>query len=177
MKKYIVLALLFIPMTSFAASSVRVLGNKTAAPVTAAKVTPTKTTTTTNNASTTSRVGTVRAKTKTGTVSAPSTSSDSRFPVIVPAHSYSSVVTPKPAATTTTIVPADVDTEKIINEVTQNVEQHMGDTYITKEEVKEELDDPRFDAIVVADSDPAAKWAAKGKTLPSDYAYMWIEEE
>ena len=101
MKKYIILALLFVPMVAFGASSVRVLGNKATTPAvkgtTATKAIPAKTAAVaTTGDSSVSRVGAVRAKTKTGTTTASATS-NSRFPVITPAHSYSSVASPKPS--------------------------------------------------------------------------------
>lgn len=175
MKKLILLALLIIPVTSFAASSVRVLGAKTAptsgssatsAP--AAKVLPAKAATTTaaksGTTSTNSRIGTVRAKPKTtvGTVStASSGSSTARFPVITPANSYSSVNKPQ-AAGGTTVVNQNVNLEN----------------YYTKDEVDDKLDDPRFDMIRVGNENPERYWQGNPKLegLRGDYVFFWVEE-
>lgn len=178
MKKLILLALLIIPVTSFAASSVRVLGAKpastsgssaTSAP--AAKVLPAKAATTTaaksGTTSTNSRIGTVRAKPKTtvGTVStASSGSSTARFPVITPANSYSSVNKPQ-AAGGTTVVNQNVNLEN----------------YYTKDEVdgklEDQFDDPRFDMIRVG-GNPEAHWQGNSKLegLRGDYVFFWVEE-
>lgn len=186
MKKFLIFALLFIPMTSFAASSVRVLGTKTATPgvstTTSAKVVPAKTTATKTGDTSVSRIGTVRpktTKTTTGTVSNTASVSGSRFPVITPVKSYNTVTTPKQENTGSAVVPSQVDTTEIVDRIT-NI---LNENYVQKEEVntiiQQNLDDPRFDAIVVtgnANYDPVAKWAAKGKTLPEGYVYMWVEE-
>ena len=186
MKKFLIFVLLFMPMTSFAASSVRVLGAKSATPgaattTTAAKVVPAKVTTTTAKTgdTTTSRIGTVRTKTKatTGSTSNATSGSSSRFPVITPAHSYSTVTTQKPTTNTTTTTPSEVDTSEIVDRITQVLEKN----YVQKSEVTEyiqsELDDPRFDAVYVTNNpnyNPASRWP--NKDLPAGYVYIWVEE-
>ena len=128
MKKLLIFALLIVPVASFGASSVRVLGagttpvagTKTTTTSSAARVTPSKVTVakpaaaaTASNAAT-SRIGTIRVKPKTttGTLTGSSTgttTAGSRFPVITPAHSYDSVKTPQVAGGTT-VVNAEEDT-------------------------------------------------------------------
>lgn len=176
MKKYVILALLFVPMAGFSAPSVRVLGNNIASTgnntnVVAKKATPAKTTSAATNNSAASRVGAVRAKTKTtGTVSTAKSNTESRFPVIAPNHTYSSVVSPKTAGNTTVVTP-EVDKNAIIEEVTANV----SNDYYNKQEVNNivnELkeDDPRIDAIRIGDPAPHHTGS-----LPENYVYMWIE--
>ena len=172
MKKLLIFALLLIPVTSFAASSVRVLGSgsgstsSTTKP--SAKVVPTKATAAKPAAaqsgdSTTSRIGTVRAKPKTtlGTVSASSkttttNNAGSRFPVITPASSYNTVTKPQSG----------------------NVVSGAGAASLG-------FDDPRFDMIRKSNSgSPEEEWRAKGKAygdlvdhrLDEGYVFMWIEE-
>lgn len=118
MKKFILLALLCIPVTSFAASSVRVLGTKSANPGTSAsaapvKVLPTKTTNVSADRAAGARVGTIKTapKVTTNTITAnknvTTSTSAARFPVITPAHSYDSVKKPQTAGTT--VVNAEED--------------------------------------------------------------------
>lgn len=186
MKKLLVFVLLFMPMTSFAASSVRVLGAKPATTtagttnVGTTKAVPAKTTTTAKSGdAATSRIGTVRAKTKTatGTVSSASAGSNSRFPVITPAHSYNTANTQKPTSGGGTVVPSTVDTSEIVERITTVLREN----YVQKSEITDiiqgELDDPRFDAVYVtsdANYNPASRWP--GKNLPSGYVYIWVEE-
>ena len=170
MKKLLIFALLFVPVASFGASSVRVLGAGTT-PVagtktttsTAAKVTPSKVTaakpaaaSTASNAAT-SRIGTIRVKPKTttGTLtssSAGTTSAGSRFPVITPAHSYKTVGTQQAQSSGSgTVQPQPVSID----------------------------DDPRFDMIRTYKSE--ADWRAKNNDLVNqrideDYVFMWVEE-
>lgn len=171
MKKLLIFALLFVPVASFGASSVRVLGAGTT-PVagtkittsTAAKVTPSKVTaakpaaaSTASNAAT-SRIGTIRVKPKTttGTLtssSAGTTSAGSRFPVITPAHSYKTVGTQQAAGNT-------------------------GGGAVQPQPVSID-DDPRFDMIRTYKSE--ADWRAKNNDLVNqrideDYVFMWVEE-
>lgn len=172
MKKLLIFALMFIPVASFAASSVRVLGAKPASTsgssAPAAKVLPAKAATTTaaksGTTSTNSRIGTVRAKPKTtlGTVSTASSGvSAARFPVITPANSYSSVNKPQSAGGTTV--------------VNQNVNL---ENYYTKDEVDEKLDDPRFDMIRVGNKNPEEDWRTHPnlENLKKDYVFFWVEE-
>ena len=173
MKKYIVLALLFVPMVSWGAPSVRVLGSNTATSTAAGstvRVTPAKNVVSKTSDSTASRVGTLRTKTKANTVSSAGTTTNSRFPVITPAHSYSSVVKPQPTGggTTTVIQQQDVDLDNYYTK---------SETYNTNE-VDQKLDDPRFDMIRISDGDPRDNWdPAKVKEREDQgYVFMWIEK-
>ncbi|MBR0212295.1 MAG: hypothetical protein IJQ55_01690, partial [Alphaproteobacteria bacterium] len=177
MKKFLVLALLLAPAVSFAAPSVRVLGSgsgTTASSATGSKITPAKTASVSKTAATNaanagrtasgSRIGTVRATPKVANTVANTTASGtaSRFPVITPAHSYSSVTKPQTAGGNTTV----------------NVDL---DNYYNKEEVNniinalKQEDDPRFDMIRVSHGNPQDNW--NGYQIPEGYVFMWIEEE
>jgi len=177
MKKIIVLALLILPVTSFGASSVRVLGAKaapasgsgvTAAPA-PAKALPAKSATTNASGNSGSRIGTVRAipkATTTAAGTAATTGNPSRFPVISPAHSYSSVTKPQTSGTTTVINP-DLSNYYTKEEVDYKIEQ------IEPEE------DPRVDMIHLGSK--RAEWMKthedKVKELENDgYVFMWVEE-
>ncbi len=174
MKKLLIISLLVLPISVNAASSVRMLGsNSNAKSATIQKITPTKTNTTVSDGSiTSSRVGTLRANQKTvGAISG----SNSRFPIITTVRPYNSVATPTGSGTTTTVVPASVDTDAIVNAVTQRIENN----YYNKEQVYnnnnfieavKDVDDPRIDAIKVG-SKPV-----HSANLPSDYVYIWIEQ-
>ena len=166
MKKILIFALLVLPMASFGASSVRVLGSGTATPATgiagAAKVTPAKVTAAkpaATSTAATSRIGTIRVKPKattttlsTGTSS--STSTGSRFPVITPAQSYKTVNTQQAGATNTgtgtgTAQPASV------------------------------TDDPRFDMIHVESRENYWRTnypALTNQRVDEGYVFMWVEE-
>lgn len=172
MKKLLIFALLIVPVASFGAPSVRVLGagttpvvgKKTTTTSSAARVTPSKVTAakpaaaaTASNAST-SRIGTIRVKPKTttGTLTGSSTGTTtvgSRFPVITPAHSYKTVGTQQAAGNTSsgTVRPQPVS---------------IGD-------------DPRFDMIRTYESED--EWRAKNNDLVNQriedgYVFMWVEE-
>lgn len=171
MKKFLIFALFVFPMIAVAAPSVRMLGNNTTNAASVQKITPTKTG---NTATTSARVGVLRAAPKTsgGNVGA-ITGSNSRFPIITPAHSYNSVAAP--SKDTTVVVPADVDINAITDEVTQRIENNYynkTEVYNNDEfkEAVKNVDDPRIDAIKVG-SRPV-----HSATLPSDYVYIWIEE-
>ncbi len=183
MRKYIILALLFVPMVSFGASSVRVLGGQSATPASTtsvAKVTPAKPAVSSVGGSAVSRVGAVRAtnKTNASTSSSATSASTSRFPVITPAHSYSSVVAPKPTGTTSQQpAPASVDVDAIVNNLLQN--------YYNKTEVNnivnalEPTDDPRFDMVRVSDRSPDSYWRNHKlyqQRLDEGYVFMWVED-
>ena len=185
MKKFIVLALCMIPVATFAASSVRVLGNQSSSTTLAGqgstKITPTKATASTatvkSSGTTTSRIGTLRAKSgnPTGAISGATT----RFPVITPSYSYSSVTGEQEVANVVS-TNVDVDTTSIINTVTNNVNNTISNQYYNKEQVYNNqefvnavqaiVDDPRIDAIRVG-SRPS-----HNKALDRNYVYMWIEE-
>lgn len=178
MKKFVLLALLFIPVTTFAASSVRVLGAKTSTSGTAvssntpaAKVLPTKAATTGNTGA--ARTGTVRAvpKATTGTVSASTATtanSTARFPVISPARPYSSVA--KPQVTGGGVASADLS-----NYYTKQ------ETY-NQNEIDNMLEDPRVDMIHTGANKEAYWRGKKGDQEINDlmrdgYVFMWVETE
>lgn len=176
MKRFLIFALLVMPMTAFGASSVRVLGTgatpsagvKTTTVSNAARITPAKTTAaktvaakpsaastaSTSSTSPSSRIGTIRVKPKTttGTVSSTTSSSGSRFPVITPAQSYKTVGSQQAAGGSsggTAPAPAAV------------------------------TDDPRFDMIHVDSRE--SYWRTNYPALTNQrenegYVFMWVEE-
>ena len=189
MKKLLIFALMFVPVASFAASSVRVLGSgssalpgsgsstktTTATParaVSSAKAAMPKAATTgavKTGDSSTSRIGTISSKVKkpvattTGTTNT-TTSSGSRFPVITPAQSYNTVG--KPQASTGsggTGECCDVNVQEIVRAVTEQVSDK----------------DPRVDMIHAGNRE--AYWRGKvGNGVVDDYLadgyyFMWIE--
>ena len=199
MKKYFVLLLIFAPMLSFGAPSVRMLGNQpalSAAINSGVKITPVKSSGENVGAVSGARVGSLNAKTKSSNLNSVSTvSSSSRFPVIQPAYSYNSVVAPQTGGSSSgpAQMPANVDVAAIVDAVTQNIENNyynVNEVYNNNEfvtavkDVVEDIDDPRIDAIRVRTAQqgsPSSYWGnkinqGKAKNLPSDYIYMWIEE-
>lgn len=181
MKKYIiVVVLMLMPMVSFAAPSVRVLGSGTGTPAsstTGAKVTPAKTSSvaktaaTTTNAAAGARIGTLRATPKVSAAkpAAASTANTARFPVITPAHSYSSVTKPQAAGGGTTVINNDVDLTNYYN-------KEQVDNIVN--ELKDE-DDPRFDMVRVSVGNPRPNWVGNPKLEQREgegYVFMWIEE-
>ena len=188
MKKVLIFTLLFIPTLSFAAPSVRMLGSK--APATTVTQSETKSTSAKSSAGL-ARIGTLRANNKVTTTNATGaiTSSNSRFPVITPAHSYSSVQTPSVTSGggTTTIV-SGVDEAAIADAVAalkDEIIQEIADDYYDKDEFDEAvqaavLDDPRFDAIRLIN--PANASNRRGQNFPAStdsgdgYVYIWIEK-
>lgn len=132
MKKILLLLLLFVPVVSMAAPSVRVLGKPAVtSDAGGTKITPAKSTGVTN-ANTAARLGSLRAK--TGAIS----SASSRFPVITSAKVYNNVNIPtgKTGTVTTggnTNPPAgDVDVNAIINAVKSDLRNeyyNRNDTY------------------------------------------------
>ena len=187
MKKLFIFALLVLPMTTFAASSVRVLGSGSNLPGSGT----TKTTSSSAKVATTpkaalpkaaasaakvgdgssSRIGTVRVKptakttttTATGTTSNAAATAGSRFPVITPAHSYNTVVNP--------------ESGNGIKPGAQNVDLS---NYYNKQEVDDKLDDPRFDMIRISNGNPRSKWIGNPllnkRETEDGYVFMWIEE-
>jgi len=195
MKKLLVFALLFVPVTSFAASSVRVLGSgssalpgsgsatKTTNPgrvVSNAKVATPKAATTASvkaGDGSTSRIGTISAKVKkpvaTISTTGTTTGSGSRVPVITPAQSYNTVA--KPQSNTSggggTGECCDVDTQHIIDVVTERVTEQVSDK------------DPRVDMIYGGTpGNREAYWRGKvgnetvQRYIDDGYYFMWIEE-
>ena len=184
MKKLFIFALLILPMTTFAASSVRVLGDGSNLPgagtttkttTTAAKATPSKaampkaatTAAKAGDATTSSRIGTVRTKAvkaTPGTTANATAATGSRFPVITPAHSYNTVVNPQAGTGAKPDGQANVDLSN----------------YYNKQEVDDLIDDPRFDMIRVSTSNPRSKWIGNPllnkRETEDGYVFMWIEE-
>ena len=168
MKKLLVFAILLLPMTTFAASSVRVLGAKpatsgatttTAMTSNISKAAQSKTASTNTDGATTSRIGAISSKAKkaTGTLTGSKTTgttSGSRFPVITPAHSYNTVNKPQSG--------------------TNNTGTGGGTTVITRD-----VDDPRFDMIHVNNRE--SYWRNEMPDLVNQreregYVFMWVEE-
>ena len=176
MKKYLILFLLFIPMTAFSAPSVRMLGNQSSGG-TPTKAMPVKTSETADTVST-SRIGSVRPKTKTATISSAKTgtSSESRFPAITGIKgNYSNVVTLKPTGGNT-IINTEVDTQAIIDAVMQNVENNYynkTEVYNNNEfdEAVQNVDDPRIWAVSTADPKQIRR-----KDAPEGWVYIWVED-
>lgn len=192
MKKYVVFLLLFLPMVSFGAPSVRMLGNQpalSAAISSGSKVTPVKSSAE-NAAASTARIGTLSAKAKTSNLSsANSIKSSSRFPVIQPAYSYNSVSTPQTGGSSGgSYAPSHVNVDEIVSAVTQNIDgryytkaevYNNSDFVEAVQDVVEDVDDPRIDAIRVrtaAQGSPRSYWESQGLSLPSGYVYMWVED-
>ena len=172
MKKFFVFFLLFMPVVSMAASSVRMLGNNTAvsaAATSGTKITPVRSATTPNNSSA-PRAGTLRSKSVTSGVATNNTS-NSRFPVIKPVSSYTSVNVPQPQTISAT---ANVNTDAIVNAVMQNIElqyYNKNDVYNTEEfkQAVQSVDNPRIDAVRVGTA------PVRTGNLPDDYVEIWIE--
>ena len=136
MKKILLLLLLFVPVVSMAAPSVRVLGKPAVtSDAGGTKITPAKSTGVTN-ANTAARLGSLRAK--TGAIS----SASSRFPVITSAKVYNNVNIPNGKTGTVTtgggsntnppVVSGDVDVNAIINAVKSDLRNeyyNRNDTY------------------------------------------------
>lgn len=191
MKKYLVLFLVFLPAMSFGAPSVRMLGSQpalSAAINSGAKVTPVKSSGESSGVTTSARIGSLHTKPKSGALtSAGSVSSSSRFPVIQPAYSYNSVNAPQTSGGPA-YAPANVDVAAIVDAVTQNIQDNYYDRnevynnneFVTAvQEVMEDFENPRIDAVRVrtaAQGSPKLYWDNKGLSLPSDYIYIWVEE-
>ena len=184
MKKILIFALLIVPSMSFAVPSVRTLGSSgvnTQKLVAGSgnKITPTKTTQEVkqnSNIATVARLGALRSKNKTTGLSGAITNSGTRFPVISNVASYSSVATPK--SETQAAIPANIDTDAIVNAVMQKVERdyyNKADVYTTtafENAVRDTMSgvyDPRFDAIRVGSD-------GLGTSAPESYVSIWVEE-
>lgn len=175
MKKYVILALLFVPMVAYSAPSVRVLGNKTDSnTVATTKAAPAKLSATANNNTSGSRIGTMRAKPATSKTGA---GTDSRFPVALTNPKYQAIEKPK-TGVVSVVTTADVDTDEIVNEVMNKVgDNYYNKTYIDNnyynnaqfDDAVRDVDDPRVDAIRIGRPDDHEE------DLPSNYVYMWIE--
>ncbi len=205
MKKCLILFWVFVPVVSFGAPSVRMLGNQpalSAAINAGAKVTPVKSSGESTNTLSNARVGSLNSKVKPSSLtSSGAVSSSSRFPVIQPAYSYNTVATPQTGGASQTggyssgpaQMPANVDVAAIIDAVTHNIENNyynVNEVYNNSEfvtavrDVVNGVDDPRIDAIRVRTAQqgsPSAYWESKisqgkAKSLPSDYIYIWVEE-
>ena len=186
MKKYVILALMFVPMVSFAAPSVRVLGSGTAtsaSSTTGAKVTPAKTTAAAKNTVTAakattanagSRVGTVRVSPKpVGSGTTSGTGTTSRFPVITPAHSYNSLNKPQSTGGGTTVINQEVNLDNYYNK--QDVDNKIEEINTTINNLEPEKD-PRVDMI--RKGHPERDWEGHPDLddLKTNHYFMWIEE-
>jgi len=184
MKKCWILLLIFFPVVSFAVPSVRMLGGSSALTnVAKSQITPVKTE---KKSATTSypevRIGTLKAKTKA--LQTTQNAKDSRFPVVVPAYSYNTVASPEQGQNVGYVSggsTTNVDVGAIVEAVMQNVSgtyYDKNDVY-NKNEIDNKLGDPRFDAIriVRGRNGTVPSDADYPKALPSDYIYMWIEED
>ena len=176
MKKYLVLLLLCVPMMAVAAPSVRVLGNQPSGNNTApTKAMPAKSSSAAAAVST-SRIGTVRPKTKTATISSNKTDSESRFPAVTGIKgNYSNVVTLRPTGGNT-VINTEVDTDAIVNNVMEQVSNDYYDkteVYNNNEfiEAVESVDDPRIWSISTADPKQI-----RGKNAPEGWVYIWVED-
>ena len=174
MKKYVVMVLLFLPIASMAAPSVRMLGAQAgpavaAKPATAgvqavggAKVTPTKANT--GRAASTARVGSLRARSATGTGAI--AGSGSRFPIIKPATAFSTVSSPKPT-NTTVINNTDVADVSGLEKRVTILETTVNDHHTP--DIEDLKDDPRFDSVRIG---RGADWGNR----TDGRAWFWIEE-
>ena len=175
--------LIFFPVVSFAVPSVRMLGSGTRALTPAAKsqITPVKSEKKSAETSlATARVGTLKTKVKSSQTTTQNTT-DSRFPVVVSANSYNSVNSPEQGQNTSYTSGGSADVGAIVETVMQNVSyNYYNKTEVyNKEEIDDRLDDPRFDAIrIVRGRNGSVPSNADYPTnLPSNYIYMWIEED
>lgn len=170
MKKIFGFIFLLLPVVSFAAPSVRLLGNQpalSAATSSGVKVTPRKASVSDDSLVSNARIGTLHAKPKMNSLSnSSSLNTGSRFPVITPAYSYSSVSTPKTAGAVNQPNPttSNADVSAIVDALTRD--------YYTKNEIDAKFDDSRFDAIRLTDP-----YVARGNVAaPNGYIYVWVEE-
>ncbi|MBR3510631.1 MAG: hypothetical protein IKN73_01050 [Alphaproteobacteria bacterium] len=203
MKKFLLLAVLFIPFAVSAAPSVRVLGNKNAGTV---QMAPAKASNI--KQANTARIGTLR--TKTSGLSGVLTSSGSRFPVISSTKPYSTVQPSggntgsniggntgtntgsntggTPSSTGSCNVCTDTINE-IVDTVTDRVEGDVLNNYYDKTETynKEDVyNNNEFTQAVsdIIEDDPRIDAIRTrnpanlhpGAELPSDYIYVWIEQ-
>ena len=173
MKIYGFLFALILPIASFGAPSVRMLGTQPAmisAASPGAKVAPAKVSDTTTGAA---RTGAVQRNAKSGGAASTTAANPvARFPVISGVRSYKSVKAPQATGSYATATPASVDVEEIVNAVTQKIQNDYYDKndLYNKQEIDEKFDDPRIDAIRIG-SRPSHQ-----TELTNDYVYMWIEE-
>ena len=124
MKTYLVLLLVFLPIVSFGAPSVRMLGNQqalSAAVNSGTKVTPVRSSGESVGAITNARIGSLNVKPKSGALTF-----SSRFPVIQPAYSYSSVSAPQTTGGPAH-APSNVDVSVIVDAVTQDIQNNYYD--------------------------------------------------
>ena len=124
MKKYVFMFLVCCPLMALGAPSVRALGSNAISGAAGAKVTPTKASVVSaDRGSSMARVGSLRAKATTATTPSATSSSTSRFPVILPTKVYNTANAPRPIgySSSTTIVPSgDVD----LTEIEQRIEEN-----------------------------------------------------
>lgn len=185
MKKYIIIALLFLPVMSMAAPSVKKFGGTV--PVAsggvkssvASKVTPAKTITASLGANA-ARVGTVRLKpTATGSATSESTgSSVARFPVIPSLKVYNSAATPRPTAVvnnsgSSATVQEILDLQERVNNI-ETVNNPVGDEkpIITNVSTLVRHDD----TISVGEPWESGEVEGRTSTPPTGRAWIWVEQ-
>ena len=170
MKKFLVAVLLFIPIVSFAAPSVRMLGTKsTTGTAVADSGSSVKTTTSVKVNQTLPVRAANNVKLKTSNLSGAISDSGSRFPAVTTAKTYSSATDSKVPTVSGTVI-----TDDTVNTIIQAVENNIHNNYYNKTEVIQavkDIDDPRIDAIRTVN--PKGLHSA---TLPNDYIYVWIEK-
>lgn len=124
MKKYAFLFLVCCPLMAFGAPSVRALGANSISGVAGAKVTPTKASAVSaDRGSSMARIGSLRAKATTVAAPSATSSSTSRFPVILPTKVYNTANAPRPtgsSSSSSTIISTDVDLSGIEQRIEQN---------------------------------------------------------
>jgi len=198
MKKYILLSLLFFPLASFAAPSVRMLGSGSAPKASAGvktsvatKVTPAKVGRTAS-AGNVARIGSMQVKPVSATNSNTSSSvAGSRFPIIIPTKVYNSVNSPRPVGGNTTSITnnnvdmvcgekgvcetlsehADSISENVqnITKNADNIELHDGRITTNEQDIKVLQDD--LDTIAVGNRDKFS-----GAPADNTRAWIWVEE-
>ena len=123
MKKYVLMILMCCPLMAFGAPSVRALGSNAISGAAGAKVTPTKASVVSaDRGSSMARVGSLRAKATTAAAPSATSSSTSRFPVILPTKVYNTANAPRPTgySSSSTIINTDVD----LTEIEQRIEEN-----------------------------------------------------
>ena len=130
MRKYVFMFLMCCPLMAFGAPSVRALGSNAVSGSAGAKVTPTKASAvSTDRGSSVARVGSLRAKATTAAAPSASSSSTSRFPVILPTKVYNTANAPRPTgySSSSTIISTDVDLSGIEERI-EKIENMTGNT-------------------------------------------------
>ena len=205
MKKYLVMCLVCCPLVAFGAPSVRSLGSGavsgTVGATAANRVTPTKApAVSANRSSSVARVGSLRAKATT-TVATPSTTSTSRFPVILPTKVYNTANAPRPtgvSSSSSTVVPSEFDPSGLQQQIDvnrQKIETNEGNITINAENISTNADNistnagnissntsriealeerPEADTVLVS-TGPGKPGAFNGREPGANRAWIWVE--